>query len=168
MPTKWLAPFRAGPGVGGANPYVIHQELQDVMLDLAGITRVEAELKEALVRSPPSAPVPPQSRSRVTVSTTRGGTLPLTRATCGSSGKPPTLAALERQESRGGHTRDDLPMTGPYWSGLNVVVELKPLPAGPDGSGLAVRHQPSPKPPPELAKLVEYIHELRPDSGPAQ
>ena len=89
MPTKWLAPFRAGPGVGGENPYVIHQELQDVRLDLVCITRVEAELKEALVRSA-------ALRARVaavsvegTASTTLGGTLPFTCATCGSSGKPP-------------------------------------------------------------------------------
>ena len=62
------------------------------------------------------------------------------------------LAALERQESGGGRTRDDFPMTDPYWGGLNTVVELNPPPAGPDGSDLAVS-QPLPKPPPELAEL---------------
>ena len=68
------------------------------------------------------------------------------------------LAALERQESRGGHTREDFPMTDPYWGGLNVVVELEPPPAGPDGSGLGVRRQPLPKPPSELGDLLEDVH----------
>ncbi len=49
-------------------------------------------------------------------------------------------------------------MTDPYWGGLNVVVELKPPAAGPDGSGAAVKRQPLPKPPPELAELLEDVH----------
>ena len=70
------------------------------------------------------------------------------------------LAALERQESRGGHTRDDYPMTDPYWGGQNVVVELtSPERRGAaDDSGVSVRRQPLPKPPPELAELLEDVH----------
>jgi succinate dehydrogenase / fumarate reductase, flavoprotein subunit len=68
------------------------------------------------------------------------------------------LAALERQESRGGHTREDFPMTDPYWGGLNVVVGLEPPTAEPDGSGVSVKLQPLPKPPPELADLLEDVH----------
>jgi succinate dehydrogenase / fumarate reductase flavoprotein subunit len=69
-------------------------------------------------------------------------------------------SALERQESRGGHTRDDYPMTDPYWGALNVVIALKsasdvvPL----AGEELSVKRQPLPKPPPELAKLLEDVH----------
>ena len=40
-----LAPFDTE---GGENPYTVHQELQDVMQDLVGIIRTEAELKAAL------------------------------------------------------------------------------------------------------------------------
>jgi hypothetical protein len=49
-------------------------------------------------------------------------------------------------------------MTDPYWGDLNVVVELKTPPPGPDGSGLGVKRQALPKPPPELAKLLEDVH----------
>jgi hypothetical protein len=39
-----------------------------------------------------------------------------------------------------------------------VVIETKPRPAGPDESGVAVKRQPLPKPPPELAELLEDVH----------
>jgi succinate dehydrogenase / fumarate reductase flavoprotein subunit len=66
-------------------------------------------------------------------------------------------AALEREESRGGHTRDDYPMTDPYWGTQNVVVALA-APSSGAGGGLSFRRQPLPKPPPELAELLEDVH----------
>jgi succinate dehydrogenase / fumarate reductase flavoprotein subunit len=67
-------------------------------------------------------------------------------------------AALERQESRGGHTRDDYPMTDPYWGAQNVVLELVAPRASPSHRALAVRRQALPKPPPSLAELLEEVH----------
>ena len=76
-----LAPFRTA--AGGENPYAIHQELQEVMQDLVGIIRVEAELKEALEKIAVLAgTVRPPSRSKATGSTTPAGTSPSTCATC--------------------------------------------------------------------------------------
>ncbi len=151
-----LAPFRSGSAA--ENPYTIHHELQDTMQDLVGIIRVEDELKEALER----IAVLRSRTETVSVEGNRqynpGWHLALDLRNMLLVAESVALSALERQESRGGHTRDDFPMTDPYWGNLNVVVELKAPPPGPDGSGLGVRRQALPKPPPELAKLLEDVH----------
>jgi succinate dehydrogenase / fumarate reductase, flavoprotein subunit len=153
-----LAPFRAGPGGGSENAYAVHQDLQEVMQDLVGIIRVESELKEALEK----VAVLRNRAAAVSVEGNRqynpGWHLALDLRNMVLVAEAVALAALERQESRGGHTREDFPMTDPYWGGLNVVVELEAPPAGPDGSGVSVRRQPLPKPPSELGELLEDVH----------
>ena len=57
-------------------------------------------------------------------------------------------AALERTESRGGHTRDDFPATDAEWGRVNLVETL-------DETGVTVRRQPLPTMPDQLAKLFE-------------
>jgi succinate dehydrogenase / fumarate reductase flavoprotein subunit len=59
-----------------------------------------------------------------------------------------TMAALERKESRGGHTRDDYPKADPDWGKVNVAVRLK------DGM-VQVSREPLPQMPDELKKLIE-------------
>ena len=68
------------------------------------------------------------------------------------------LAGRARKESRGGHTRDDYPMTDPFWSGQNVVLEMSAWASSQSQRSLTVRRQLLPKPPPELAELLEEVH----------
>jgi succinate dehydrogenase / fumarate reductase flavoprotein subunit len=58
-------------------------------------------------------------------------------------------AALERQESRGGHTRDDFPGPDPEWGRTNVICAL-----GPDGA-VRLTRQPLPQMPSDLAEIFE-------------
>jgi succinate dehydrogenase / fumarate reductase flavoprotein subunit len=142
-----LSPFQAGPT--RENPYAIH---------LVGIIRVEHELREALDKIAALS----QRAANVSVEGNRqynpGWHLALDLRNMLLVSQAVAIAALERQESRGGHTRDDYPMTDPYWGGQNVVIELA-APSGADaGATLSSRRQALPKPPPELAELLEGDH----------
>jgi succinate dehydrogenase / fumarate reductase flavoprotein subunit len=59
-----------------------------------------------------------------------------------------TLAALERKESRGSHTRDDYAQSEPEWGKLNVVVRRK-------NGIIQVTSEPVPEMPAELKRLLE-------------
>ena len=101
-----LAPFEAK---GGENPYTLHQELQDCMQNLVGIIRAESELKQALAKIAELK----QRLRNVTVEGHRqfnpGWHLALDLHSLLSFAEAATIAAIERKESRGGHTRDDYP-----------------------------------------------------------
>jgi succinate dehydrogenase / fumarate reductase flavoprotein subunit len=58
------------------------------------------------------------------------------------------LAALEREESRGGHTREDFPTMSPQWRTVNLVCSL-------DGEKVRLERKPLPKLRPELMKLFD-------------
>src|SRR3984885_5789386 len=120
------------------------------MQDLVGIIRNGAELGSALDK----IGVLEERIARVSVEGHRqynpGWHLALDLRNMLLVSEAVATAALERKESRGGHTRDDYPMTdNDYWGKRNVIVAL-------DGDGnVTVRQQPLPIPPPELAALLE-------------
>jgi succinate dehydrogenase / fumarate reductase, flavoprotein subunit len=67
-------------------------------------------------------------------------------------------AALERQESRGGHTRDDYPEASAEWRAVNLICSLVPPPEGAAlgrVGDVVVRRQPLPEMPPELLELFD-------------
>jgi succinate dehydrogenase / fumarate reductase flavoprotein subunit len=57
-------------------------------------------------------------------------------------------AALIREESRGGHTRDDFPGMSDEWRKVNLICR-------PEGDGVRVDKQPLPTMPPELLSLFD-------------
>jgi succinate dehydrogenase / fumarate reductase flavoprotein subunit len=140
-----LAPFNTE---GGENPYAIHQSLQQVMQDLVGIIRTESEMEMALKEIA-------GLRQRVATMSVEGHrqynpgwNLSIDLRNMLLVSEAVARAALERKESRGGHTRDDYPTTDDWWAKQNVVVEL-------EGDEVTIRTQPLPVPPPELAELLE-------------
>jgi succinate dehydrogenase / fumarate reductase, flavoprotein subunit len=148
--TEALAPFETD---GGENPYSMQQELQGVMQDLVGIIRNETELLAAIQKIGELG----NRVAKLSVEGHRqynpGWHLALDLRNMLFVSEAVARAALERKESRGGHTRDDYPMTDyDYWGRRNLIVEL-----GDDGH-LTIRQQPLPEPPPELAALLEEQH----------
>jgi succinate dehydrogenase / fumarate reductase flavoprotein subunit len=62
-------------------------------------------------------------------------------------------AALEREESRGGHTREDHPGFDDKWGGLNIALTLNAA-----GDGVDLATQPLPVMPEDLAAFFEEGH----------
>jgi succinate dehydrogenase / fumarate reductase flavoprotein subunit len=145
-----LAPFSHE---SGDNPYTLHQELQQVMQNLVGIIRTEEELSAAVKEID-------ELRRRVDNVTVEGHrqynpgwNLSLDLRNMLLVSESVAKAAFERKESRGGHTRDDFPMTDyDYWGKRNLVCELA------TSGEVVTRQQPLPEPPPELAELLEESH----------
>jgi succinate dehydrogenase / fumarate reductase, flavoprotein subunit len=133
-----LAPFS---DQGDENPYEIQKELQEVMHDLVGIIRRRDEMEEALVRIEKLR----ERSHHMTVQGHRqynpGWHLALDLCSMLRVSECIARAALERTESRGGHTRDDHPATDDAWGQVNllchetsegIVLERRPLPQMPD------------------------------------
>jgi len=116
-----LAPFDTE---GGENPYTIHQELQRAMNDLVGIIRRADEVEQALKRLDDLR----GRAQRLTVEGHRqynpGWHLALDLRNMLAVSECVARAALERTESRGGHTRDDFPGMSPDWRRILLVCAL--------------------------------------------
>lgn len=123
-----LRPFSAEseePSAGPPeNPYTLHQELQQTMNDLVGIIRREAEMAEALERL---ADLRVRAR-RAGVEGHRqfnpGWHLALDLRNMLLVSECVARAALERTESRGGHTREDHPSMDREWRRINLLCRL--------------------------------------------
>ncbi|MFD5325677.1 fumarate reductase/succinate dehydrogenase flavoprotein subunit [Streptomyces sp. NPDC127092] len=117
-----LAPFD-GESFGDAaeNPYTLHQELQQTMNDLVGIIRREGEMAEALERIAKLR----ERAQRVSVEGHRqfnpGWHLALDLRNMLLVSECVARAALERTESRGGHTREDCPSMDRAWRPVNLL-----------------------------------------------
>jgi succinate dehydrogenase / fumarate reductase flavoprotein subunit len=116
-----LAPLRRSPD-GAENAYALHAELQDTMNDLVGIIRRAEEVQEALDRlavlrrRAGNVHAPGQRQFNP------GWHLALDLENMILVSEAVAKAALAREESRGGHTRDDFPNTDPAWGKVNLIL----------------------------------------------
>ncbi|MDN3269960.1 fumarate reductase/succinate dehydrogenase flavoprotein subunit [Streptomyces sp. MA15] len=124
-----LRPFSAEGGEAVAdgppeNPYTLHQELQQTMNDLVGIIRREHEMRQALEKL---AELRARAR-RAGVEGHRqfnpGWHLALDLRNMLLVSECVARAALERTESRGGHTREDHAAMDRAWRNVNLLCTL--------------------------------------------
>jgi succinate dehydrogenase / fumarate reductase flavoprotein subunit len=141
-----LAPLSRGEA--GENPYTLQHELQEVMGTLVGIIRREGELKESLARLA-------ELKERIKKVGASGGRrynpgwhLALDLRNMVTVSECTAKAALERKESRGGHTREDFPKMDPNWRKINLVCSL-------ESDEVRLDHKPVPTMREDLLELFE-------------
>jgi succinate dehydrogenase / fumarate reductase, flavoprotein subunit len=154
-----VAPFERD---GGENPYEIHHELQTTMQELVGIIRSGPELEAALGR----IEVLEERAGKVSIGGGRrynpGWNLTTDLPAMLTVSRMTTLGAIDRKESRGGHTRDDYPTPDPEMGKVNFVQRI-PSPATaergvggtPSVRSITVGPEPIPAMPDELRALFE-------------
>jgi succinate dehydrogenase flavoprotein subunit len=161
-----LAPLERS---GGENPYTVHAEVQQTMSDLVGIIRKEDEIKTALAELE-------KLRARAANVSAEGGAaynpgwhLALDLRNIMLIADCVAQAALERQESRGGHTRDDFPQMSAEWRKVTLICSL-------EGDRVAIKQRPMAPMREDLFALFDrdelkkyYTEaELPPEAGTAQ
>jgi succinate dehydrogenase / fumarate reductase flavoprotein subunit len=114
-----LAPY--APHDNAENPYTLHAELQQSMNDLVGIIRKKDEVEEALTKLD-------ELRGRLQNVAVEGGRvynpgwhLAIDMRNMLLVSECVAKAALQRTESRGGHTRDDYPEMDANWRNTLLV-----------------------------------------------
>ena len=145
-----LAPFK---GDSKENAYAVHYELQQMMNDLVGIIRVGAEMTEAIEKLEAMK----ERAKHVSVSGDTkfnpGWHIALDLMNMLLVSEAVAKSAMEREESRGGHTRDDFPTMDPKWRAIHVITSW-------DGSKVSTERQTLPPMPKELAGLFD-VEELK-------
>ena len=146
---KIQAPFNRA---GGENSYSLHAELQEVTHNLVGIIRTGSELKDAIAKI---ADIRKRS-ANVAVSGGRkfnpGFHLAFDLDNMLLVAESTAKSADSREESRGGHTRDDFPGMDNQWRQVNHISSF-------DGDKVNIRKQALPPMPKELFDLFD-VHEL--------
>jgi succinate dehydrogenase / fumarate reductase flavoprotein subunit len=137
---------------GGENSYSLHAELQEITHNLVGIIRTGSELKDAIAKI---AEIRKRS-ANVSVSGGRkfnpGFHLAFDLDNMLLVAESTAKSAINREESRGGHTRDDFPGMNNKWRQINNISSF-------DGNQVNIREQVLPIIPKELFDLFD-IHEL--------
>ncbi|WP_431954117.1 fumarate reductase/succinate dehydrogenase flavoprotein subunit [Actinacidiphila sp. bgisy167] len=160
-----LRPFSAEAGAvpdGAAeNPYTLHQELQQTMNDLVGIIRRQSEMEEALTRLDALRLRARRAGVEGHRQFNPGWHLALDLRNMLLVSECVARAALERTESRGGHTREDYPEMDRRWRKLNLVCRLSD-PADAFGEVSVARRETQPIRPDLLAlfekdELLKYL-----------
>lgn len=150
---KTLAPLERSDG---ENPAKVVEDLRKMMQHKVGIIRTKHLLEEALVDLD-------ELEKRATKTSAKGGRIynpgwhqALEIDAMIDVSRMCALSALRREESRGGHTRDDFPTPDhKYWGKINsVIVKQK------DGS-MSIDYTTYPSIPQELKKLLDAddLHE---------
>jgi succinate dehydrogenase / fumarate reductase flavoprotein subunit len=136
-----LKPFD-GPTDGAApeNPYTLQLDLQQVMNDLVGIIRKESEITKALGLLEDLWARYQNVKAEGARKYNPGWNLAIDLRNMLLVSECVARAALERTESRGGHTRDDHPGMDPNWRSTLLVCRVDNTEV--EGAHVTITHEP--------------------------
>ncbi len=145
-----LAPFEQNGGPA-ESAYAVQESLQETMQSLVGIVRQATEMEQAIETIGRLR----ERAGRVTVSGNReynpGWHTALDLDSLLTVSEAVARAALERQESRGAHFREDFPAKDADWGRVNLVIYRDA-----DGA-MALRREPISELPAELRQIIEEM-----------
>ncbi len=130
----------------GEGPYEVHRALQEVMQNKVGIVRNRADLESAVAELDALQPRVDNVSVEGSIQFNPGWHLANDLKSMITVSRAIARAALAREESRGGHTREDFPEYSPVWSKQNNVVWQ-------DNGQMKLRQDALPEMPDELKKL---------------
>ncbi len=140
-----LAPFESDEG---ENPFVIHDDLRSMMQDKVGIVRTEEDLETALVEIENLRARAAKVKVGGNIQFNPGWHLALDLKNMLDISEAVATAALARQESRGGHTREDYPDSDEkVWGKQNNIIRQK-------GGKIALESKTLSEMPEELKELI--------------
>jgi succinate dehydrogenase / fumarate reductase flavoprotein subunit len=143
----------------GTNPYLVSEELQELMNRYVNIVRVKDELETALQGLDRVKEKAAQVKAHGASQYNPGWHEALSLRPLLITAEAVTRAALVREESRGAHTRFDFAGERDEWGRRNVVVRQGP-------HGMEARVEERPDPPRELASIANAtLEELEGTDG---
>jgi succinate dehydrogenase / fumarate reductase flavoprotein subunit len=144
-----VAPFERDVR-NGESPYKVQADLQEMMQDLVGIVRNEADIARALDGL---ARLSERAQRQVRIDGNRqynsGWHASLALPNMLTVSEAIARAAIERRESRGAHFREDYPSQDKTWGTVSLIVSK-----GPDGA-MQVRREQLPPMRDDLKQIVE-------------
>ncbi len=133
----------------GSNPFVLHDELCDIMGEHVGIYRTEDGLAEGLEKLAAWREKVKTAKAHASSQYNAGWHEALDLESMAVVSQAVAMGAKERKESRGAHSRADYE-TEDYdvWGKVNLIISKG------DGGEMDLRHYERPKPPAELEKIA--------------
>ena len=144
-----VEPFERDPS--GEGPYQVQYALQDMMQDLVGIVRTEAEMVRALEGLQTLKARAQKAGVGGHREYNPGWHAALDLHNLMTVSEAITRSAIERKESRGGHFREDYPDKDPAFATFNIVVKKTA-----DGR-MDVSRAPIPEMPTELTRVIDEM-----------
>jgi succinate dehydrogenase / fumarate reductase flavoprotein subunit len=132
----------------GENPYAIHEELRATMQSLVGIVRTDEDLRAALGKINELRERSLRAKVGGNIQYNPGWHLAMDLKNMLDISEACTKSALERKESRGGHTREDFPDYDPEWEKVNCIARQTK-------DGINVKAETRSAMPAELAEIVK-------------